>query len=397
MKSIFVRSARSKPLRPARVGKLLRSRAKPAPAPPRVDCDITAVGRRRDGGTRFWCLAHKADATAKYGLQAEKCRYADEPAITADETLTLDLDAYPGGVACWGAVPPVYDTTSMPLDRGIHVHARYESGGPKEIDKTFRRVLFVGEDLRQGLEISELEAIYFMATSVFGYEMQQVLCTECGASHLDKDWFGVHPHRRHLCAACGRTFRDSVVSIGNPIAALRTELKERHRHRFNATKRKLELAQSSFQGGIQIWGSNPALLWTAGRSEEEGIHVHAFREADDEQPEIDETFSRVVIDGVALDALMVRTLMAQRALPHITGRVVSNACVHCGHPHFSRGQAAYTPSTTHGCEECGREFPSSGRLRKVVCNPLVRILSVLAHGAPRPLQTHDLGLLPETL
>jgi hypothetical protein len=365
--------------------------------PSRTECDIVAVGRRRDGGTRFWCLVHKADATAKYGIQAAKCRYADEPPITAEQTLTLDLDRYPGGVACWGAVPPVYDTTSFPLDRGIHVHARREAGGRKEIDRTFRRVVFTGKGRREGLEISELEAIYFMTSSVFGHAMQRVVCTECGYSHLDKDWFSVHPHRRHLCAGCGRTFRDSMISIGNPVAALKTELGDRLQRRFKPARKRLELTQSSYKGGIQIWGSNPALLWTGRRSEEEGIHIHAFEGADDTEPSVDDTFSSVVIDGVALDASMVRSLMAQRALPHLTGRVVSNACTHCGHPHFSRGEAAYTAATTHGCEECGREFPSSGRFRKVVCNPLVRILSALAHAAPRPLQAHDLRLLPETL
>lgn len=374
-----------------------RATPRSALEPSRTDCDIIAVGRRRDGGTRFWCLVHKADATAKYGVQAAKCRYADEPPITAEQTLTLDLDRYPGGVACWGAVPPVYDTTSLPLDRGIHVHARRKSHGRKELDKTFRRVVFTGKGRREGLEISELEAIYFMASTVFGHALQRVVCAECGYSHLDKDWFSVHPHRRHLCAGCGRTFRDSVISIGNPVAALRTELGDRERRQFRPARREISLMQSSYEGGIQIWGSNPALLWTGRRSEEVGIHVHAFEGVDDTEPSVDDTFASVVIDGVALDAAMVRSLMAQRALPHIAARVVSNACTHCGQPHFSRGEAAYTPATTHGCEECGREFPSSGRLRKVVCNPLVRILAALSHGAPRPLQTHELGLLPETL
>ena len=104
-------------------------------------CEIVPVGKRRDGGTRYWCLMHKADATAKYGKPAAKCRYADVPLITEDETLVLDIGAYAGGVACWGAVPPVYDTTSLPLDRGIHVHARDKAAGKKQVDRTYRRVL----------------------------------------------------------------------------------------------------------------------------------------------------------------------------------------------------------------------------------------------------------------
>src|SRR2546428_5894229 len=86
-------------------------------------CRIVPVGKRRDGGTRYWCLTHKADATAKYGRPARVCRYSNVAPITSAETLVLDISEYGGGVALWGAVPPVYDTTRQPLDRGIHVHA----------------------------------------------------------------------------------------------------------------------------------------------------------------------------------------------------------------------------------------------------------------------------------
>jgi transposase-like protein len=47
--------------------------------------------------------------------------------------------------------------------------------------------------------------------------MCYVTCTHCGWPHLDKDWFSVHPHRRHLCAGCGKLFHDQVKGIGNPI------------------------------------------------------------------------------------------------------------------------------------------------------------------------------------
>src|SRR5262245_20948494 len=74
------------------------------------ECEIVPVGKRRDGGTRFWCVKHRGDATAKYGRRAKECRLASEPAITERQTLTLRLNDYPGGVALWGAVAPVYDT-----------------------------------------------------------------------------------------------------------------------------------------------------------------------------------------------------------------------------------------------------------------------------------------------
>src|SRR5579862_6419192 len=110
-------------------------------------CDITAVGKRRDGGTRYWCLTHKADATAKYGRRAKVCRAAHLPPILPEEVLELNLDQYSGGVALWGAVPPVFDTTRLPLDFGIHVHARKHTGGDKVIDRTCRAVRLIGHQL----------------------------------------------------------------------------------------------------------------------------------------------------------------------------------------------------------------------------------------------------------
>src|SRR6266542_2304782 len=82
---------------------------------PISECDIVAVAKRRDGGTRYWCRRHKASATAKYGKRAHVCRaahIADEPVKIFD----VNLDLYEGGIALWGAVPAVYDTTRLPMD-----------------------------------------------------------------------------------------------------------------------------------------------------------------------------------------------------------------------------------------------------------------------------------------
>ena len=185
-------------------------------------CQVFAVGKRRDGGTRYWCLRHKADATAKYGKPAIACRAAHIPPIEAKDRLELNVDDYRGGIALWGAVPPVYDTTALPMDRGIHVHARAVIGGMKKIDRTFRAVQITGDRLpNEGIHVSEFDAIYFMVTSVFGYEMKYITCSYCDYPHLDRDWFSVHPHRRHLCAGCGRHFLDTEIAIGNPISRLR--------------------------------------------------------------------------------------------------------------------------------------------------------------------------------
>ena len=94
---------------------------------------------------------------------------------------------------------------------------------------------------------------------------------------------------------------------------------------------------------------------------------------------------------------MVRVLMAQNVMPSLKGRVRSMDCPNCGHPGFDAGEAAYVPAPTHTCSECGRQFPTPGRTRNVVANPLPAILAELAKLAPRPPQQHRLDLLPETL
>jgi len=254
----------------------------------------------------------------------------------------------------------------------------------------------IGSQLpKEGFIISELDAIYFMVSSVFDHEMKHIACPYCGYSHLDKDWFSVHPHRRHLCAGCGKHFRDSDIAIGNPVCRIRDAWSGIPR-RPKPAKEKLRIRQADYPGGIKIWGSNPAILWTGQQSEEEGIHVHAFhRDGGKAMP--DDTFSQVTIDGVSLDPLMVRTFMAQNTLPHIENRVVAMNCPTCGQAKFSVGEHAFTPAARHHCTKCGSDFRSSSRFRKTIGNPLVAILERLAGYAPRRPQKHSIGLLPETL
>lgn len=363
---------------------------------PEVPCDVVAIEKRRDGGTRYWCRAHRADATAKGGKPASKCRAANIVPIKAEETLPLDLDKYLGGVALWGAVPAVYDTSRLPMDRGIHVHARLTPESEKEMDWTYRAVRLTGTGLpSDGVFVTEIDAIYYMVSSVFGFSMSYVTCNHCGWPHLDKDWFSVHPHRRHLCAGCGKHFHDRMTGIGNPIEGIRDACRLRE-HSIAPAEKTLDIKQSQYPGGIQIWGSNPAFLWTGAKHEEEGIHVHAFLDSQAE-PALDDTFREVTIDDIQLDPVMVRVLMAQNVMPSLKDRLQSMNCTACGHPHFDSGEPAFVPSAMHTCSECGCRFSTSGRTRNTVANPLPAILADLAKLALRSPQQHRLDLLPETL
>lgn len=264
------------------------------------------------------------------------------------------------------------------------------------MDWTYRAVQIMGGGLpRKGIVVQEIDAIYYMVTSVFGYSMRYVTCTHCEWPHLDRDWFSVHPHRRHLCAGCGRHFRDSVTGIGNPIVGVRHACSAREQ-KTAPSKLKLDIRQADFPGGIQVWGSNPAFLWTSRRAEAEGIHVHAFLDGQ-EVPELDETYGEVIIDRVSLDPTMVRVLMAQNVMPSLKDRTKSIDCPSCGQPQFSVGEAAYTPTAMHTCSKCSHQFTVQGKLRKTIANPLPAVLAGLAKLAPRPPQQNRIALLPETL
>ena len=320
------------------------------------------------------------------------------PPVLPSQALRLDLDHYPGGIALWGAVPPVYDTTTLPVDKGIHIHARYTKGRTKVIDGTYRRVdVLRSSQGGEPFSVSELDAIYFMVSSVFGFDTKYIACTRCDHAHLDRDWFSVHPHQSHLCAACGRTFRDYEAAVGNPISQVAT-LVDVARKKPRRTRKVCRLRQTEYVGGIRIWGSNPAILWTAGNAPEDGIHVHAYKTDDDcSAPSVDDTFSQVIIDDLELDELEVRTLMAQRALPHIANRVAHLSCRKCGFEPFDEGVNAFSPRVRSECPRCKEHFSTPGRLRKLIANPLLKRLDLLATSAPRYPQVHDLGLIPEVL
>ena len=116
----------------------------------------------------------------------------------------------------------------------------------------------------------------------------------------------------------------------------------------------LSLRQSDYPGGIQVWGSNAAIIWSSEKAEEEGIHVHAYK-ADGEIADPDDTFSAVEIDGVRLDPAMVRTLMAQNSLPHLEARVVPLKCSRCDEMEFSSWRASlYSGRRSHLLEMPGR-------------------------------------------
>jgi hypothetical protein len=201
---------------------------------------------------------------------------ADQAIPSPEETLTLDPKEFPGGVGLWGALPAVYDTTAFSEpEEGIHVHARLEAGKRKLIDRSFAVVrVIVPALLREDSEIviTAEAARAYVATSVFGFHPKALRCSHCNSLHLDAGKYAVMLHRKHLCGACGREFFDFEPSISNPLAEVRSLFRDDIDSRpLLKVDRPFEKLQSQFIGGMRLWGSNKAVLWTSAKSEEEGI------------------------------------------------------------------------------------------------------------------------------
>jgi len=350
---------------------------------PRIHaCVIEEVGKARNGKPRYWCRTHKASATGRFGIRLKECEAAYRD-VELGDALHLDETQYPGGIALWGAVPAVYDTTGLPPELGIHVHAREQTGAEKEIDATFPAVIV--RDKRdlfsdRHIVITAETAVNYYLSRFTGQTVKHLFCTYCGELHLDAGYFAVHAHRRHLCHGCGRYFQDEDRGVSNPIDYVRELRGDTDSKRsLISAGRCLDVRQADYPGGIQIWAS---IIWTSEKPEEEGIHVHLYGSPRSE-PVIDETFSTVRIDGFDLNQRMVQCLMAQNAIPYLKGKIVSLNCPKWGQPHFDDGRLALQPHKEHDCEHCGEKFLTPGSRRLIVSNPLVATLETLRSCAPR--------------
>ena len=312
------------------------------------------------------------------------------------DVLEINTDNFGGGVGMWGAVPALYDTTDLPMDRGIHVHARIEDGDTKkekQVDRTYQAVVVTNAHLgSQKVIVTEKEAIYFMAATAFGFTPLGLRCTSCGAPHLDEDWYCVHPHQEHQCTTCGSLFYSDHPATGNPVALVQQACGHSP-HVVKHSLRSLRIEQAQFDGGLLVWGSNPAFLWTGDRFEQEGLHVHVFRQ-NQPKPVIDETFGKVEIDGVEVNPLSVRLLMAQSALPSLRGIVQSITCPRCTKKQFDYDADAFNPRQRRSCMECGLDLTEVRDGLCVIANPALDLFEKLESLAERPRQQHILDLQP---
>lgn len=341
-------------------------------------CELKYRGKKRTGENRYWCIVHSREVLSDNFMCPIACDSLDDPSL-ATKQIELDLRDWEGGVGLWGAMNPIFSThPSQGHESGIHIHTRREKGGKKIIDDTFDELLLLdkttlfGED--NHIKINLETALSYTASNVFGIDLKCLSCPNCETLHSDEGMYAVNPHRKHLCTNCGKHFVDNEHGISNPIIAIKSRLMEGKQEFLpSMSTRELVISQKDFPGGIQIWGSNPAILWSVDKNEEMGIHVHVYKDYDSDERIFDDTYGKVIIDGIQLDHQQVRYYMVQQYLQDIIEFVKYFECPHCNTPHFDKMERARMPHSTHLCFSCEREFEKP----KSIGNPIIQQLEIL--------------------
>lgn len=324
-------------------------------------CRIVAEVKLRNGKPNWWCHTHGVAAGAPDGNPLTQCPGAWMDAVPEEECLEIDVND--GEFSVWGGMDAALEIGETVIEPGkVHVHHRSGADQPKDVDQSFSIVT-----LRAGSETLVIEgtaAVAFSVSELVGREVVPLKCTHCGEVHIDELMFATHPHAKHLCNSCGRNFRHPAPTISNPLAEADKQLGLSPRPEPVRPSRPLEIDSTEF-GGISLFPSNAAIVSNMSRSEEMGIHVHAW---DHEGVMVlDETYSSVVIDGQAVDEEFLRVLAVQRSLAH-GAPIIAKDCQDCGAALCGPRDTYFAPTTTHICHACGAQNKTR---RRVFLNPLV--------------------------
>ncbi len=286
-----------------------------------LPCDIVGAGKFRHGANRWWCRTHQsywgtvADVKALSTSGQMVCAQRAQPMNYVVKPFVIDLTKH-AEVGIWCSLPVALATTEIrPRAPRIHVHVREEHGGHKQVDQDFPAVAI---DYQQSLGMfanAEITRVNVTPPAAFEFvrgletnrEMSCISCTHCGYPHLDLGDFATKPHRKHTCANCGS---DSTWSETEVVS---TPLKPLHDAFMNAEgfvvpKRTLNLDE--YAGcDYALYASTPAILWTAKRPQEVGIHAHVRSEG---KRIIDDTYGEVMLDGKRLERGNLLAMMIER-------------------------------------------------------------------------------------
>jgi hypothetical protein len=287
-------------------------------------CDIVDAGKFRHGAARWWCRTHQTHWGTKADVEAARqagfivCANHRQPMSYVLNPFQLTLENHLE-VGVWCSLPAAYSNVGDIPFRApkIHVHVRDSESGHKQVDSDFSAISIHYNSARDLFEntcitkvnITPPAAFEFLRAIVNGYNMDCVGCSYCHYPHLDLGSFAITPHRKHFCGNCGR---DSTWSK-YPIVS--TPLKPLH-DQFSAANtyvepdREINLDHYSEHRYV-LWASTPAIIWTANRPQEVGIHIHIM---DGNTRVVDDTFSRVILNNRLLDRNLLLQEMMSRTI-----------------------------------------------------------------------------------
>lgn len=275
-----------------------------------LPCDIVHAGKFRHGAERWWCRTHQTH----WGTKADQQSASETGELRcANHTQTMNYVVAPfsvnvndhAEVGIWCSMPAAISTVPIPSrPPKIHVHVRDTVDGRKVVDRDFDAIsvlyskslgLFGNEDITR-VNVTPPAAFEFVRNLDAEVEMDCVNCSTCGYPHLDLGDFAIKPHRKHFCGNCGRDSTWSKTSI------ISTPLKLLH-HEFAKTLNYVvpdrSLSLDEYPGcSYTVWASTPAIVWTAERPQEFGIHVHVH---EGNNRVVDDTFAHVELNGRPLD------------------------------------------------------------------------------------------------
>ncbi|WP_394753320.1 hypothetical protein [Crenothrix sp.] len=288
-----------------------------------LPCHIVPCGKFRNGANRWYCKTHQIH----WGVKADLAAVPPSGEVTCSnhlmvmsyvvDPLVIDFNDFEQ-IGVWCSLPPAMSSKPIqPRPPKIHVHKRFSARDKKSLDMDFDAIVCSynqGLGLFSSVEITQIQitppaAFEFVKSLEEGRTMGCVTCKKCGYPHLDLGNFAITPHAKHFCGNCGN---DSIWSDGKIVS---TPLKPLHDQFNNSNsyivpQRALNLDE--YAGlDFDIWSSTPAVLWTADRPQEKGIHVHVYK---DDQRVIDDTFGRVTHKGRELERNTLWQLMAGNTL-----------------------------------------------------------------------------------
>ncbi len=275
-----------------------------------LDCDIVGAGKMRNGKGRWWCRTHqrhwgtKADIADASQNGLMRCSNHAQPMSYVVNPKHISIQDH-AEVGIWCSMPPALTDKGTPPQRRpkIHVHVREQPAQKKTIDQDFKALSLhynSNDNLFGSTEITKVHltppsALEFVLALEFGKAMGCINCRDCGYPHLDLGDFARKAHSKHLCGNCGRDNTWSSEPLAStPLKPLHDQFSQANTYDDVATQINLdEYAGLPFQ----IWASTPAVLWTAKRAQERGIHVHIYKDGD---YLIDDTYGTVIYKGKEL-------------------------------------------------------------------------------------------------